>query len=748
MKVCIAEKPSVAGEIAKIIGANTRRNGYYEGNGYAVTWTFGHLCTLSEPEDYNPNYKKWILFDLPISPKEFGIKLISNDGVAKQFETIKELVGKCTEVINCGDAGQEGELIQRWVLEHAGCKVPIKRLWISSLTEEAIKNGFKKLMDGNEFNNLFEAGKCRAIGDWLYGINATRLYTLKFAEQKQVLSVGRVQTPTLAIIVRRFFEIKNFVPQDYYEIKTTYKNTVFSSTKGKFEKRPDAEKIIESIKQEDLVIQKIEIKKGKEHPPSLYDLTSLQVDGNKKYGYSADQTLKLTQSLYEKKLVSYPRVDTVYLPKDQYAKIPEILKGLNNYQELVAPLLQKPIKNSNKVFNDNKVTDHHAIIPTGVVANNMNNDEAAIYDLITKKFIAAFYPECEVSNTTVTAKVGAYTFKATGKQILKEGWRVVYQNDKKKEANKNIMPLFEKGEFGPHEPLLDVKQTSPPKEYTEATLLRAMETAGKQVENEELKQLMKENGIGRPSTRANIIETLFKRRYIEKKRKNITPTEVGISLIQKIENPTLKSAELTGTWEKKIRDIENGIYKSEDFLIEMKSMVDNLVKEVLYQKEDDNKLRCPKCEVGWMVKGNKGYGCSEWRNGCDIVIPQEIEGINIDAKTLSFLVHKRKASLIFNNEQVYLFLDNYFKTQLVTQKELKCPKCKKGSIKKGSNAWGCSEYKKTCDFLIPFALFKSKPTMLQVKFLLKNKYVDVHDFRISISPDGGIEKLILTEDED
>jgi DNA topoisomerase-3 len=739
MRVCIAEKPSVAGEIAKIIGANVKRNGYYEGNGYAVTWTFGHLCTLNEPEDYNPNNKKWDLYNLPISPDKFGIKLIKDNGVEKQFNVIKELVAKCSEVINCGDAGQEGELIQRWVLQHADCKVPIKRLWISSLTEEAIKDGFKKLMDGKDFDNLFEAGKCRAIGDWLYGINATRLYTVKFGKPKEILSVGRVQTPTLAMIVRRHFEIKNFVPKDFFEIKTIYRETTFSSSTGRFEIRKDAEKVLEGIQNYPLVIEKIETKKGKENPLPLFDLTSLQVEANKKMGYSADQTLKIIQNLYEKKLVTYPRVDTVYLPKDQYSKIPGILKGLIHYTELVNPLLQKPIKKSDKVFNDNKVTDHHAIIPTGVPATAINSDETAIYDLIARRFIAAFYPECLVSNTTVEAKVDKYNFKATGKQILDEGWRVVYAHERKKDVKKDEMPLFVKGESGPHQPSLETKQTSPPKEYTEATLLRAMETAGKQVDNEELKQLMKENGIGRPSTRANIIETLFKRKYITKKKKNLIPTELGIALVQTIENPTLKSAELTGQWEKKIRDIENGKYNPDDFILEMKKMVDDLVKEVIYPKTNQ-KIRCPKCEVGWIVKGNKAYGCSEWKNGCDFTVPLEMNNIEVSAEALHILINHKDVVIHQHQKENHLILDNYFKTHLISAEDLICPKCKQGEIKKGTKAWGCSLYKKSCDFLLPYNLFSSEPNRLQIKELLKNKFIDLGKHRISIAEDGGIEK--------
>ena len=698
MKVCIAEKPSVAGEIAKVIGANQRKQGYFEGNGYQVTWTFGHFCTLKEPGDYGDQYQKWDLYSLPILPEEFGIKLIKDSGVEKQFAVIKELIAKAEEVINCGDAGQEGELIQRWVLNHAHCKVPIKRLWISSLTTEAIKEGFQKLMNAKDFDSLFEAGKSRAIGDWLYGINATRLFTLKYGKNKQVLSVGRVQTPTLALIVRRHFEIKNFVPKVYYELKTIYRDTVFSSTKGKFEEKTAGEEILSAIKGAPLVIQKTTVKKGKEHPPNLFDLTSLQVEANNKFGWSADHTLKVIQSLYEKKLVTYPRVDTVFLPNDQYPKIKGIFNVLKNYYPLLEPLKGKPIKKSKKVFNDSKVTDHHAIIPTGVPATAIAGDELSLYDVITLRFIAAFYPECEVSNSTVEATVDKYDFKATGRQILKPGWRAVYSNDKEEEVKteKNILPDFVKGETGPHQPDLAEKYTNPPKEYTEATLLRAMETAGKTVDNEELQQLMKENGIGRPSTRANIIETLFKRKYIEKQKKKILPTETGIQLIQLIENPTLKSAELTGQWEKKLREIEDQKYTSEDFIEEMRALVQALVSEV-QMDQGVPKLRCPKCEVGKMVKGKSAYGCSEWKNGCDFMVPFKLENLALNDTLLPLLIRDKKVK--FENQQTWI-IDDWFQSRIVDP--IICPKCKKGKLLKGTQAFGCSDFGKTCDFKVSF----------------------------------------------
>ncbi|MBI34982.1 MAG: DNA topoisomerase III [Flavobacteriales bacterium] len=743
MKVCIAEKPSVAGEIAKIIGANSRKNGYYEGNGYQVTWTFGHLCTLNEPGDYDEGFRKWNLYALPIQPKEFKIKIINDSGVENQFNKIKSLVQNATEIINCGDAGQEGELIQRWVLQHAGCTAPIKRLWISSLTEEAIKNGFKNLMEGSDFDALFEAGKSRAISDWLYGINATRLYTLKFGKNKQVLSVGRVQTPTLAMIVKRHFDIKNFVPNLYFEIKTEYKSTTFTFEKGKIEKKIEAEQVLEKIKKESLSITEISVKAGKEHPPNLFDLTSLQVEGNKKLGLSAEQTLNTVQSLYEKKLVSYPRVDTVYLPKDQYPKIKGILKGLVIYQELTEHLIQKPIKKSKKVFNDNKVTDHHAIIPTGINASNISGNEAAVYDIISRRFIAAFYPECKVSNTTVNAEVCKLKFKATGKQILDQGWRVVYQSQQSSSKEDKILPHFEKGESGSHTPSIGTKKTSPPKHYTEATLLRAMETAGKEVDDDELKQLMKENGIGRPSTRANIIETLFRRNYIEKKKKTILPTEIGIKLIQLIDNPTLKSPRLTGQWEKKMKDIEAGEFSSDEFIGGMRKLVSDLVNEVSAINPHASVLTCPKCECGKIIKGKSAYGCTEWVNGCTFKIPFEINKYCIDSKIVGKLIHQRKVTLAKDskgNETIAL-LKSDFETEIRVEKPLNClcPKCNKGRIKKGKSAFGCSEFKKTCDFLIPFTLLPEETPNSSVEKFIVDGQIQTSERVLKFTSDFGIE---------
>ena len=713
MKLCIAEKPSVAGEIAKIIGANQRKQGYFEGNGYAVTWTFGHLCTLKEPGDYAPEYQKWNINSLPILPEVFDVKLIDNKGVNNQFEVIKTLVSQASEVINCGDAGQEGELIQRWVLNHAGMKVPMKRLWISSLTEEAIKEGFKKLLPSSDFDSLFDAGQCRAIGDWLYGINATRLYTLKYGKQKQVLSLGRVQTPTLALIVKRHFEIKNFVPGIYFELKTKYRDTFFAYEKGKFDKKQDGEKIVQIIQNKELVISEIIVKKANEYPPNLFDLTSLQVEANNKFGWSADSTLKTTQSLYEKKLITYPRVDTVFLPNDQYPKIKGIMGGLSAYQTLVKPLLEKAISKSKKIFNDSKVTDHHAIIPTGVNANQIGGDEMELYNIIALRFIAAFYPECEVSNTTVNAVVEKIPFKANGRQVLKPGWRVVYAQEKQVidgEENKNTLPIFVKGESGAHEPVFEQKQNSPPKEYTEATLLRAMETAGKNVENEELQQLMKENGIGRPSTRANIIETLFKRQYIEKSKKKLLPTDTGINLIQLIDNPTLKSAELTGRWEKRLREIEDNKYSSAEFLSEMKKMISVLVDEVQSHNPSQQKIRCPKCEVGSIVKGKSAFGCSDWKNGCEFVIPFQIESSQIENGQIKTVqIPDNQVVNLIQNKSIQIgtntvIMDNWFKIKLNEPNPTSgiCPKCEKGEVKKGKTAYGCSLYGKGCDYLVAF----------------------------------------------
>jgi DNA topoisomerase-3 len=594
MKVCIAEKPSVARDLAEILGARTRRDGYIEGNGYCVTWVYGHLCSLKDPEDYNPNWKYWKLEDLPIIPSQFGIKLREDEGAQKQFKIIERLISEAEEVINCGDAGQEGELIQRWVLLKAKCKVPVKRLWISSLTEEAIREGFNKLKDAKEFDNLFAAGNSRAIGDWVLGINGTRLYTRKFGKEKMTLSVGRVQTPTLAMIVQRQKEINAFKSEEYWELKTIYRETEFLCQIDRLKSQEKADKGLAYLKDKPFEVTSFEQKESKEGNPRLYDLTSLQVDGNKRYGYSAEETLNLIQSLYEKKLVTYPRVDTTYLSEDLHPKIPGIMNGLRDYKRFTEELLSKPIPKLKSVFDDKKITDHHAIIPTGIAPSGITPDEQRIYDLIARRFIAVFYPECKVSNTTVLGKVDQLTFKATGKQIIEKGWRILYEDLKTKEESKSksdtkakeeeekILPIFQEGETGPHEPFVHKGKTTPPKPYTEATLLRAMETAGKMVENEEMRELMKENGIGRPSTRASIIETLFKRKYIEKKKKNIFATETGMSLIDTIKNDLLKSPELTGIWEQKLRQIERGKYDSQAFKEELFKMVRGITDEVIF----------------------------------------------------------------------------------------------------------------------------------------------------------------------
>ena len=635
MIVCVAEKPSVGRDIARVLGANTQHDGFMEGNGYCVTWTFGHLCALLDPHEYNEQWKGWNLSSLPMVPLRFGIKVSEDKGVQKQFNTIKNLIARADEVINCGDAGQEGELIQRWVYQKAGCKVPVKRLWISSLTEEAIREGFQKLKDQSEYQRLYEAGMMRAIGDWLLGMNATRAYTLRFAKgvgkDRQVLSIGRVQTPTLALIVKRQHEIENFVPRTYWELKTIYRDTTFSALLPVEEddyaitSLEKGQALVDSIKNLPLEITSVEKKKGVEYAPRLFDLTSLQVECNKKFGLSADDTLKIIQSLYEKHVTTYPRVDTTYLSDDIYPKVPATLQGIKDYFPQVTPLLPLQadgkkgagsLPKSKKVFDNKKVTDHHAIIPTGQRPDNLSELERKVYNLVALRFIAAFYPDCEVSNTTVLAKAGDVDFKVTGRQILKMGWREVFakekQEDESQEEQKSL-PAFVKGESGPHEPQLQEKTTTPPKYYTEATLLRAMETAGKTVEDEELRDAMKENGIGRPSTRAAIIEKLFQRRYIVREKKNIHATTLGINLIQTIISPLLKSAELTGLWEKKLREIERGTFTAQQFLDELKQMTSEVVRDV---KADKAGMRCPVCGKGTIIRGKTRYGCSRWREGC------------------------------------------------------------------------------------------------------------------------------------
>ena len=583
MIVCIAEKPSVAKEIADILGARSRHDGYYEGNGYQVTWTFGHLCTLKEPHDYTPMWQRWNLSSLPMIPPRFGIKLINDRGIEKQFATIERIMQSADMIVNCSDAGQEGELIQRWVMQKAQAKCPVKRLWVSSLTEEAIREGFATLKDQSEYQSLYEAGLSRAIGDWLLGMNATRLYTLKYGKNKQVLSIGRVQTPTLALIVKRHLEIANFVPQPYWELKTVYRETTFSVTEGRFDSEEKGREALDKITGEPFTVTDVTAKNGTESAPKLYDLTSLQVDCNKKFGLSAEQTLQTIQSLYEKKVTTYPRVDTTFLSDDIYPKCTNILKGLRDYQTLTTPLMDKPLIKSKKVFDNKKVTDHHAIIPTGVYPQGLTDLEKKVYNLVATHFIAVFYPDCKFRTTTVLGESAGVGFKTSGKVITEPGWRVVFagettEDDKEKE---NILPEFTIGESGPHTPGLAEKWTQPPKNYTEATLLRAMETAGKLVEDEELRDAMKENGIGRPSTRAAIIETLFKRNYIRREKKNIVATPTGIELIGLIRNELLKSAELTGQWEKKLRDIEKRQYEAKTFIEELKAMLNEVVNDVL-----------------------------------------------------------------------------------------------------------------------------------------------------------------------
>lgn len=678
MIVCIAEKPSVAKDIARILGATSSHDGYMEGNGYQVTWTFGHLCTLKEPDDYTPMWKRWSLSALPMIPQRFGIKLIDDKGIIKQFSVIEKLMQNADGIINCGDAGQEGELIQRWVMQKAQAKCPVKRLWISSMTDEAIREGFHTLKDQQEYQPLYLAGLSRAIGDWLLGMNATRLYTLKYGQNRQVLSIGRVQTPTLALIVNRQKEIDNFEPEPYWVLSTIYRDTLFTATKGKFTSKEEGEQSFAKIADKPFTVTDVQKKAGREAPPHLYDLTSLQVDCNKKFSMSAETTLNVIQSLYEKKLTTYPRVDTQYLSDDIYPKCPATLKGLRGYEAFTQPLIGKPLPKSKKVFDTSKVTDHHAIIPTGVPASNLTDLEQHVYDLVARRFISVFYPDCKFSTTTVMGKVDDVEFKVSGKQISDPGWRVLYakdaqqvdSDDKKNQDEERTLPAFTKGESGPHTPTLTEKWTTPPKYYTEATLLRAMETAGKFVDDEELRAALKENGIGRPSSRANIIETLFKRRYIKRERKNIVATPTGIELIDTIKEELLKSCELTGIWEKKLRDIEHKKYDAGQFINELKQQITTIVNDVLADnsnrhvtvltdedlkkksrkkatspkkktetevgKTDNNDEKtvqslpaddsiigtpCPVCGKGHIVKGKTAYGCDRWREGCTFRMP-------------------------------------------------------------------------------------------------------------------------------
>ena len=655
MILCVAEKPSVGRYIASVVGAVHSHDGYMEGNGYCVSWTFGHLCGLFAPDEYKPEWKGWNLSTLPMIPDRFAIHVDKDEGVQKQFNILKGLIAQASEVINCGDAGQEGELIQRWVYQKAGCKVPVRRLWVSSLTEEAIREAFQNLKDQSAYQHLYEAGLMRAIGDWLLGMNATRAYTLRYAEgqgrDRQVLSIGRVQTPTLALVVKRQAEIERFRPRTYWELKTKYRDTLFTAQLPAEEDdyaiktAEEGQQCIDKVQGKPFVITSVEKKKGKESAPRLFDLTSLQVACNKKYGFSAERTLQLIQSLYEKRLTTYPRVDTTYLTDDLYPKIPATLQGIKDFYPQAAPLLtlkadgknsKESLPKSKKVFDNKKVTDHHAIIPTGQRPDRMDADEKKVYDLVALHFIANFYPDCEISQTTVLGAVEEVVFKVTGKEILSPGWRVVFppkqsanpsqqaQNegdadtsdeaaDDKKEETEKVLPTFVKGESGEHTPELVERTTTPPKYYTEATLLRAMETAGKTVDDEDLRDALKENGIGRPSTRAAIIEKLFQRKYIVRERKSIRATPTGIRLIHTIISPLLKSAELTGRWEKKLREIERGEFAAAEFLKELKQMTCDVVLEVKTNKAG---MQCPVCRQGVIIRGKTRYGCSRWREGC------------------------------------------------------------------------------------------------------------------------------------
>ena len=840
----------MAREIATVLGATRRMDGYMEGNGYQVTWTFGHFCQLKEPDDYQPAWKRWSLHNLPMIPDSFGIKLMRRDeGVVKQFDTIKRLVDAATEVINCGDAGQEGEVIQRWVLMEAKCRKPVKRLWISSLTEEAIRQGFQNLREAKEFDSLYQAGKCRAVGDWLLGLNATRLFTLKYTtyQDKQLLSIGRVQTPTLALLVERWHEIENFRPEPYWVLRTEYRGTMFShmaapdqakdadaapDTKsrlralGYFVTEEEARAALEAVRPAPLRVTDVEIKKGRESPPRLFDLTSLQVQCNNQLSLSAEDTLKIVQALYEKKAVSYPRVDTTFLPDDQYPKIAGILRGIG-YEALTKPLLAAKIPKTPKVFNNNKVTDHHAIIPTGA-AGPGGGLESSVYDIIARRFIAAFYPDCEVSNTTVLAEAAERPFRVRGRQILSPGWRVVYGNPEEQQAPKpapvpgaaategdddavsTVLPSFVRGESGPHEPRLDSKTTQPPKDYTEATLLRGMETAGRNIDDEELRQAMKENGIGRPSTRAAIIETLFKRNYIRREKKRIIPTPTGVELIGLIRNPTLKSAELTGQWEHKLRQIERGELSSENFLGELSALVRDMVQEV----KQDNRGRmvtsgsaelavqqaqtsgpnggsklpagmtgataasaasatlpganglgyCPACKTGHVVRGKTAFGCARFREGCTFRLPAEIHGKKLSDPQVKVLLAKGRTpimkGLVGAEGQKFdaaLGLDTAFQPILLRvanskpgaapdSGQIPCPVCKLGTMLKGKAAYGCSRFREDCQFRVAFEWGGKALTEAQLKQLLRRGETSVIKGFISAKTGKKYDAALMVED--
>ncbi|CAI8154635.1 MAG: DNA topoisomerase 3 [Polaribacter sp. SA4-10] len=751
MKVCIAEKPSVAREIASILGANTKRDGYYEGNGYAVTYTFGHLCTLLEPKDYKPHWKSWDLNNLPMLPERFDTKVTVDTGIKKQFNIVKSLFEKAEVVINCGDAGTEGELIQRWVINQCNYKGKVLRLWISSLTEESIKEGFKNLKPSEQYDNLYYAGYSRAIGDWLLGLNATRLYTVKFGGFKQVLSVGRVQTPTLAMLVNRFKEIKEFIPKPYWELQTKYRNILFNHEDGRFLRKEDGLILANNIKDSNFEIISVTKKEGKEYAPKLFDLTGLQVYCNNKFGFSADETLKMVQKLYEMKVVTYPRVDTTFLPNDIYPKVKGILLKLSNYSKIIKPLLEKKIKKSKRVFDDDKVTDHHAIIPTGI-QENLQYNQQQVYDIITRRFIGVFYPDSNISNTSVIGKASNVNFKTNGKEIITRGWRLAFETEetkiKEENSEQHTLPTFINGEKGKHEPSFLEKETKPPRNFTEASLLRSMETAGRHVDDDEMRELMKENGIGRPSTRANIIETLFRRKYIERKKKLVVATQTGIDLIDIIDNDLLKSAELTGRWEKRLKEIERGEFNAGTFIDNMKKMVDELVYEVRanktirrissnniipIKKNETKKTNnpgkkdiigktCPKCNKGKLIKGSSAYGCSEYKNNCNLKIPFKIIGKKVSVNQMIRLIEKGCTTNLKGFKSEYGFVeglirfDKDFSIQLEPKKKIEkkydsseklvCPKCKKGEILKGKIAYGCSNYKIGCDFIFSFENIK------------------------------------------
>lgn len=710
MIVCIAEKPSVAKDIAKIIGANSAHDGYMEGNGYQVTWTFGHLCTLKEPEDYTALWKRWSLAALPMIPQRFGIKLIDDKGIAKQFSVIEKLMQNADGIINCGDAGQEGELIQRWVMQKANAKCPVKRLWISSMTDEAIREGFGNLKPQDDYQPLYLAGLSRAIGDWILGMNATRLYTLKYGQNRQVLSIGRVQTPTLALIVNRQKEIDNFEPEPYWVLATIYRDTTFTATKGKFTTKEEGEQAFATIEGKPFTVTDVQKKRGTEAPPHLYDLTSLQVDCNRKFGMSADMTLKIIQTLYERKLTTYPRVDTQYLSDDIYPKCGGILNGIKGYDQLITALRGKPLKKSKKVFDTSKVTDHHAIIPTGVPAQGLTDMERHVYDLIARRFISVFYPDCKFATTTVMGDVDGIEFKATGKLILDPGWRAVYakdvadrqtadDGDAKPQDEERTLPAFEKGESGEHTPTLTEKWTTPPKYYTEATLLRAMETAGKFVDNEELRAALKENGIGRPSSRAGIIETLFKRHYIRRERKNLVATATGIELIDLIKEELLKSCELTGIWEKKLRDIEHKTYDPAQFISELKEQIATIVHDVLSDNSNRRVTILTEEDLKKKTKRKAAAKPKATTTTKSADKPDTAQTAGAAAKTDAAAKPDATAG-----QGVAAKPEAAAKTgdAAGVKPGDVCPVCGKGVVIKGKTAYGCSRWKEGCSFRLPF----------------------------------------------